>query len=251
MTPELRRNAILSLVTTQGELSIEHLAKEFGVSLQTLRSDIRELTEQGLILRRHGLVAPFARENIGYGQRGVLNIDGKRWIGTQVATHLQDATSCALGTGTTVAMVARALPVTSSLSIFTNNLHAAECLSQLPDCDLYIAGGKVRKRDLDVIGGAALVFFGQYRVAIGVVSVGGIGEGGELYDFNDDEVMARQALMGCAAVNILVVDSSKFGRSALCQNGSIADFDYVVSDRLPTPAQQALLQRLGTQWVGP
>ena len=69
MTPEARRSAIVAIVTEHGESSIEQLAHYFGVSLQTVRSDLRELTAQGLLLRRHGMVAPFARENIGYQQR--------------------------------------------------------------------------------------------------------------------------------------------------------------------------------------
>ncbi len=66
MTPETRRSAIVALVTERGELSIDALSHHFGVSLQTVRSDLRDLTAQGLLLRRHGMVASFARENIGY-----------------------------------------------------------------------------------------------------------------------------------------------------------------------------------------
>lgn len=107
----------------------------------------------------------------------------------------------------------------------------------------------MRKRDLDVIGSDALTFFRRYRVDIGVVSVGGIGEEGELYDFNDEEVVARQALVASAEVNVLVVDSTKFGRRAMCRNGDIGDFDYVVSDRAPTTAQRDLLAQRRTQWL--
>ncbi|MEC5320465.1 DeoR/GlpR family DNA-binding transcription regulator [Brenneria populi subsp. brevivirga] len=249
MTPESRRRAITTMVTEQGERSIEQLAEHFGVSLQTVRSDVRELTEQGLLLRRHGLVAPFARENIGYQQREIVNVGGKLWIGEQVAALLGEYQNCFLGTGTTVEMVARALPADVRLAVFTNNLHAAKPLSRLPGCDLIVAGGQVRKRDLDIIGGDALAFFSRYRVAIGVVSVGGVGEAGELYDFNDDEVKARHALLAGAAVKVLVVDSTKFGRAALCQNGSIADFHYVVSDRPPSKRQRDVLQSASTRWL--
>lgn len=249
MTPEIRRTAIVELVTGRGEISIEQLAHYFGVSLQTVRSDLRTLTSQGLLLRRHGVVAPFARENIGYQQREIVNISGKRWIGERTAQLLSRWQSCFLGTGTTVEMVAHALPADSRLAVFTNNLHAALPLSQREHCALTIAGGQIRKRDLDVIGGDALAFFSRYRVDVGVVSVGGLSDAGELFDFNDDEVAARHALVASAALTVLVVDSSKFGRTAVCQNGSLSDFDFVVSDRPPTPRQSALITRGATQWL--
>ncbi|UYU31843.1 DeoR/GlpR family DNA-binding transcription regulator [Siccibacter colletis] len=250
MTPESRRTAIVELVTAHGESSIEQLAQHFGVSLQTVRSDLRMLTAGGLLLRRHGMVAPFARENIGYQQREIVNIQGKRWIGERTAVLLGNYMSCFLGTGTTVEMVARALPSETRLAVFTNNLHAADALSRLATCELTVAGGRVRKRDLDVIGSDAQSFFSRYRVDAGVVSVGGIGEAGELYDYNDDEVAARQALVASAAVSVLVVDSTKFGRSAICQNGSVGDFDFVISDRPPTPKQFAVMKQKKNQWFG-
>ncbi|MXF47563.1 DeoR family transcriptional regulator [Raoultella sp. Lac2] len=249
MTPEIRRSAIVTLVTERGEISIEALSRYFSVSLQTIRSDLRDLTAQGLLLRRHGMVAPFARENIAYKQREIVNINGKRWIGEQVAQLLCAAQSCFLGTGTTVEMVARALPENRPLAVFTNNLHAAQPLSRLPGCELTIAGGRIRKRDLDIIGSDAQTFFSRYRVDIGVVSVGGIGETGDLYDFNDDEVVARLALTASADVTVLVIDSTKFGRTALCRNGHVGDFDYVVSERAPTVQQRAMLAQRRTKWL--
>jgi len=100
-----------------------------------------------------------------------------------------------------------------------------------------------------VIGSDAQTFFSRYRVDTGVVSVGGIGEAGELYDYNDDEVAARQALVASAAVSVLVVDSTKFGRTAICQNGSVGDFDYVISDRSPTSQQHRVIKQMGTRWL--
>ncbi len=110
-------------------------------------------------------------------------------------------------------------------------------------------GWRVRKRDLDIIGSDALTFFSRYRVDIGVVSVGGLDEAGNLYDFNDEEVVARQALIASADLTVLVVDSTKFGRTALCRNGCVGDFDYVVSDRAPTARQQDAIARRHTQWL--
>lgn len=248
MSLETRRRAIIELVTEQGDISIQALAAHFQVSVQTLRSDLRYLTEQRLLLRRHGVVAPFARENVAYQQREIVNIQGKQLIGQQTAHLLADADSCFLGTGTTIEMVARALPKHSKLSIFTNNFHALPYIGQLVNCQLTVAGGRIRLRDLDIIGSDAQLFFSRYRVDVGVVSVGGISDTGELYDFNDDEVVARQVLLANACIKILVIDSTKFNRQALCCNGDINDFDYVVSDRAPSALQQARLLRGRTQW---
>lgn len=225
-----RRRALLDQVRQQGRQSLEALADQFGVSVQTLRGDIRCLAERGLVLRRHGEVLPFPdQENIGYDQRQIVNESGKRQIARQAASLVQHHQSLFLGTGTTVEQLADALHDKEGLQIMTNNLHALIRLCSTP-FELIVAGGRVRQRDQDVIGGDAWRFFQRYRVDVGIVSVGGMDSQGQLFDYNDDEVMAREALLAHAAYRILVLDKTKFDLTLRCSAGQLADYDAVVTD---------------------
>jgi DeoR family glycerol-3-phosphate regulon repressor len=248
LNQEERRQLIMRQVVEQGEQSVEALSRICQVSLQTIRADIRFLTERGQVFRTHGGVAAFQRENIGYQSRELHNREGKERIGARVAEHLRPISSCFLGTGTTVEMVSRALPKNIELDIYTNNLYAASLLCDYPNVNITIAGGMLRKRDKDIIGGDALRFFQRYRVQTGVVSVGGIDACGYLYDYNDSEVMAREALFDHARYVILVVDSSKLGLTASCQNGHVRDFDLVVADFSPGEATLTALNGEATCW---
>lgn len=243
-----RRNIIVQTVISEGEKSVEDLALLCQVSLQTIRADIRFLTERGKVFRTHGGVAAFQRDNVEYNSRELHNREGKERIGKVVVSHLNQSSHCFFGTGTTVEMVVRALDKEVVMDIFTNNLYAASYLCDYPNVSISIAGGTLRKRDKDIIGGDALNFFRRYRAQVGVVSVGGIDAEGYLYDYNDTEVMAREALCEYAQFTILVVDSSKLGVIASCQNGHISDFNLVVADFSPTEAIRARLNDTGTIW---
>ncbi|MEJ2763708.1 DeoR/GlpR family DNA-binding transcription regulator [Photobacterium sp. MCCC 1A19761] len=248
LTQDERRHIIVQKVISEGEKSVEELSRWCQVSLQTIRADIRFLTERGKVFRTHGGVAAFQRENVEYHSRECLNREGKKRIGKAAASYLHRASNCFLGTGTTVEMVARAMNKETELDVFTNNLYAASYLCEYPKVNITIAGGKLRKRDQDIIGGGALNFFQRYRAQIGVVSVGGIDSEGYLYDYNDTEVMAREALCRSAQFTILVVDSGKMGVVASCQNGHVNDFDLVVADFSPTQEIQSRLDEKNTQW---
>ncbi|MGP9797160.1 DeoR/GlpR family DNA-binding transcription regulator [Halomonas sp. 86] len=225
-----RRRALLERVRQEGRHSLEALADQFGVSVQTLRGDIRFLAEKGMVLRRHGEVLPFPdRENIDYDQRQIVNEAGKHHIARQAASLIQPHQSLFLGTGTTVEQLADALHDKQGLHIMTNNLHALIRLSAL-ECELVVAGGRVRRRDQDVIGGDAWRFFQRYRADVGIVSVGGMDAHGNLFDYNDDEVMAREALLANAALRVLVLDSTKFDLPLRCTAGQLADYDAVITD---------------------
>ncbi|KEA64784.1 Glycerol-3-phosphate regulon repressor, DeoR family [Marinobacterium lacunae] len=241
-----RRQQITELVNTRGRIELQQLATHFNVSVQTIRTDVRVLAQQGLILRNHGEVLPFPhRENISYDQRRIRNAGGKRRIGSLCAQWLNGYQTLFLGTGSTVAELSAQLGALKGLQILTNNLHAARLLCGHPDCALTIAGGRVRQRDQDVIGGDALRFFQRYQADIAITSVGAMDDGGRLYDYNDDEVMAREAMLEQSRFHILLIDSSKFGTHAPCSAGRLEQYDLVVSDTPLPPRLHAGLKASG------
>lgn len=250
MQQQERRQRLLTLVHERGGHSPDALAAHFGVSVQTIRGDLRHLAERGLLLRRKGRAMPFPdRENSGYEQRSIVNIEGKRRIARLAHGLVQDHQALFLGTGTTVEQLAERLAVNQGLQVMTNNLHAAMRLCHLP-CELVVAGGPVRRRDKDVIGGSAVRFFQRYQAEIGFVSVGGMDAQGRLYDYNDDEVMAREALLANAAIRVLLLDSSKFDTRLRCVAGTLGDYHAVITDvalpdRLRSPAAARGVRFLG------
>lgn len=244
-----RRQKLLAVINTEGSQSTEQLARRFNVSIQTLRSDIRALVERGLVMRRHGEVAPPpTRENVAYGQRQIVNQTGKQIIARLCLNLIQDHQTLILGTGTTIEHLASLLRMRIGMSVITNNFHAAHILSDHPDCSLTIAGGRMRKRDFDVIGGDTLRFFQRYQADVGVVSVGGLSKG-KLYDYNDDEVMAREALMQASRTRILVVDSSKFGVETHCTTATLSDFDAVITDQPLSDHERAYYASHGVRFL--
>ena len=59
-TPQ-RRHTILALLTEQGEVSVDQLAKLFETSEVTIRKDLAALEKNGLLLRRYGGAVPMPK----------------------------------------------------------------------------------------------------------------------------------------------------------------------------------------------
>lgn len=237
-----RHDRILSLLASHASLSAGTLADLLSVTVQTIRSDLRMLDEEGAIRRRHGsayLLTP--GDNIGYQPRLEVSRDEKARIGDAVASLIPPGASVALGTGTTVEACARALARHDGLNIFTNSIHAVLALHLAPNVSVSLAGGIVRLRDLDFIGSESVEFFANLRLDYAVFSIGGISPGGDMLDFNLPEVRARRAIFDCARYRILVVDQSKIGRAAPHALGKIWNAETIVcGSKFPSEIEEQL-----------
>lgn len=248
--PARRRDLIINLLSSYGELSAQALADMLGVTVQTARADLRALDDARLVRRFHGgATLVTASENIGYQPRLAVSKDEKARIGAVVAGLLGDGAAVALGTGTTVEAVARALTGHRRLTVATNNIHAVLALRAAEEITLLLAGGRVRLRDLDLIGAESTEFFGNLHLEHAVFSVGGLSAEGELLDYNLDEIRARKAICGAGRQRILVIDQAKIGRAAPHGWGRLGDLDMVVCGGTLPPALKARAEAAGTRVI--
>ncbi len=242
MTLAPRQHDILERTRERGYVSIDELAQAFGVTPQTIRRDINQLADQGLLRRTHGGAAcdTSSIQNTAYAMRAGQMRDEKQRIAEAIAAAIPDHASLFITIGTTTEAVARALQQHKGLKVITNNLHVAAQLSTKADFEVLVAGGTVRS-DGGVVGQAAVDFIEQFKVDVAVVGISGIDQDGSLLDFDYQEVRVSQAVIANARQVFLAVDSSKFGRNAVVRLGSLALIDRVFTDAAPAPTIRSLL----------
>jgi DeoR family glycerol-3-phosphate regulon repressor len=250
--PNPRQSGVLALVQERGSLSVEALAEQFGVTLQTVRRDVKLLSEAGLLARFHGGVRlpSSTTENIEYRQRQQLNDEAKRRIARAVAQAVPDGCSLMLNIGTTTEAIARELLLQrKGLRVITNNLNVAAILSDSADCELIVAGGVVRSRDRGIVGEATVDFIRQFKVDIGLIGISAIEPDGTLRDFDYREVKVARAILEHSREVWLAADHSKFNRPAMVELARIEQLDMLFTDREPPPPFVKLLADAGVSCV--
>ena len=250
-TPNPRQVDLLAAVRTQGNLSVQALAQGLGVTLQTVRRDLKLLAEAGLVGRFHGGVRlpGSTTENIAYRQRQRLNEQAKRRIARCVAAAVPQGCSLIINIGTTTEAVARELLRHRGLRVITNNPNVAAILSDNPECEVIVAGGVVRSRDRGIIGEATVEFMRQFRVDIGLIGISGIETDGTLRDYDYREVQVARAIIEQSRQVWLAADHSKFGRAAMVQLGRVEQVDQLFTDAPPPAAFEPLLREAGVRVV--
>jgi DeoR family glycerol-3-phosphate regulon repressor len=235
---------MVEVVRARGSVSVEALAEQFKVTLQTVRRDMKLLAAAGLLARFHGgASAPRSTtENTAYQQRAQQHRAAKLAIARAVARAVPDDCSLILNIGTTTEAVARELRQRKGLRVITNNLNVAAILSDHPDCELIVAGGTVRVRDRGIVGEATVDFVSQFKVDIAIIGISGIEADGSLRDFDYREVTVSRAIIEHARQVWLVADQSKFNRPAMVELGRLEQIDRLFTDAEPPAPFPELLR---------
>ena len=112
MLPTQRRMAILAEIRERAAVSADDLSRQFAVSLETIRRDLRGLQERGLLERVYGgATRPSGRSSEGsFAARSTRNITRKRAIAALAASLVEPDETIVIDVGTTALEVARALP---------------------------------------------------------------------------------------------------------------------------------------------
>jgi DeoR family glycerol-3-phosphate regulon repressor len=247
MTPNPRQSKVLDEVRARGSVTVDALAEQFGVTLQTVRRDVALLADAGLLARFHGgvRVAESTTENIAYRQRQQLNEQAKLRIARAVAQAVPEGCSLIINIGTTTEAIARELLRHKGLRVITNNLNVAAILSDNPDCEVIVAGGVVRSRDRGIVGEATVDFIAQFKVDIALIGISAIEADGTLRDFDYREVKVARAIIEHSREVWLAADHSKFNRPAMVELARLDQIDVLYTDAEPPEPFPALLAEAG------
>lgn len=219
------------MAARRGAVSVEALARRFGVSDMTIRRDLAQLTRSGRLSRTHG-GATLSRAGVvefAFQQKEIRNALQKRAIARAIFDRLEPGMSLSLDTGTTTLELARLLPGRGPLTVLTTSLAVASVLHSAEDLEVVLLGGTMRKRSPDLSGALTEDNLKRFRVDLAVIGADAVlPEGTFTTDVGIAEV--TRAMAANAQTVILAADSSKFSAVAFCLCLELAAFDLVVTD---------------------
>lgn len=242
-----RMRVVLSLLHEQTKMSLAALAEEVGTSPATLRRDLADLDDQGLLVRTHGGARALdSRSEIPVRLRNSQFREAKLRIARRVSEMIPTgAHALALSGGTTTGEVARALGNRSGLTIVTNSLTIAmECAAR-PRLKVIITGGVVRPSSFEAVGSLSEYTFSAINVATAILGTDGISAGGGVTTHDETEARTNHAMVATAGRVVVVADGSKVGKVTLAKMADLGEIDDFVTDSGADPEALALIAQAG------
>jgi DeoR/GlpR family transcriptional regulator of sugar metabolism len=207
---------LLHLLQAQGALLLNDLAERLGVSRSTLRRDLRELEEAGVVRVVSGRVEVSAAtgEEMLFGLRALLNHPEKERIAGAALELIQNGETIFIAGGSTTLELARRLPSQRRLTVITNSLRVANTLIDINGIQLIVLGGRVRSGEQTLHGHLTEWGVQQMRADKLLYGVQAISLQHGLTHGQMVEVSTDRALAEASSQVIVLADHTKFGQVA-------------------------------------
>lgn len=248
---EERKREISRFINENKKATVTELSRLFRVSESTIRRDLGELDEQGVIQRAHGgaVIVEHAAPEPPIIQRMVESAEEKRRVGRPAAELVRDGETVFVGSGTTTLEVARNLVDRENLTVITNALNIASVFAGKSNVSVIVVGGLLRHSELSMLGHIAEQTLEELNAARVIMGMRAISiEHGLTSDYLP-EAMTDRAIIRSAPEVILVADHSKFGKVSTALVAPITAVHRIVTDSA-TPADiLAELRELGIEVI--
>jgi DeoR family transcriptional regulator, fructose operon transcriptional repressor len=236
LIPE-RQSRLKELIARKGMSDLDSLSTELNVSQSTVRRDLEQLEQAGLVQRTHGGVIWLGDRNAAgngaarpyaFDARMAYNLEAKQQIAKAARRLVQPGQTVLIDGGTTTFYFAREL-LGLSFQLVTNSLPIANQFLNDEHVELVLTGGLMYPRYGVLLGPVVEQFLGNIHPTTLFLSCAGVNEG-TVFNQNLLLVAAEQQMIRQVQQVILLADSGKFGQQALARLCALGDVDIVVAD---------------------
>lgn len=242
-----RKSKILKILDKKESREVQEIADELGISAITIRRDLQQLAEEGLLIRTHGgaMKAPAVHPFSAFADKATAAQDHKQYIGKLAAAQVKPGDTIFLDCGSTVFAMCAALKKIRPLRVITNSLPILAALMDSEGITVNLIGGEVDPQRKAAHGQRAITHIESYHAAKAFIGVDGISVKNGLTAFSEKEAAISKAMAAQAATVYLLCDSSKIGKDSYLKFAPLSLFHFLVTDPALAATTAASLRAKG------
>lgn len=230
-----RRREIISRLTLDGKVIVSELAKDFGVTEETIRRDLEKLDKDGIASKTYGGAVSKRSSGLDlpYSIREGVNVEEKQLIADCIAELIEDGERLMVDSSSTALYVIKKIKDKKNLTIITNSVKILLELADKQDWTVLSTGGVLKRGALSLTGSSAEKMIRSYHVDTAICSCKGLDITLGVTDSNENDSLIKQAMIASAERRILAVDSEKFDRKSFVKVCDVAGVDVIATDCPP------------------
>jgi len=241
-----RKKKILMILDEFDSLSVMEISEKLSISPATVRRDLQDLSEEGVLQRTHG--GAMKLDNlplVAFNKKQTANVESKQEIGKVAAANVVDGDTIFMDCGSTVFAMCAHLKKLSRLKIITNSLPIVAELVDAPGISINLIGGELDKERRAVHGDMAVQHIDNYHAAKAFVGVDGVSVKNGLTAHSEKESQITKAFLRNAEQVYLLTDSSKIGKDAYVKFEALKVVDFLITDTQLEPTLKKEIEEQG------
>ncbi len=226
-----RRSYILSLLKRDGRVTVPTLSEELGVSIDTIRRDLRDLAGGGYLQRVHGGALPTSPAVTSFIDRQRNLTPAKISIAVQAAQLVQNGMVVAIGGGSTNVQTVQHFPYDLHATVITHNPPVAVALAEHPNVEVILVEGRLFKYTMVTVGAETVEAFRRVRADLCLLGVCSLHPEIGISNVHYEESQVEQAMIASAGEVVALASSDKLGTAAPFVIGPLSDLNLILTDQ--------------------
>ncbi|MGJ6960728.1 DeoR/GlpR family DNA-binding transcription regulator [Streptosporangium sp. G11] len=248
MLSEKRRSKLLHHVRDNGSVSVDDLAELLGVSVSTVRRDLDEMDERGLLRRVHGgaiAVGGAESAETSITERAVHNLEEKHRIAEEAVGLIEPGSTILLTGGSTTAQMVPYLASVPDITVVTNSIAIAHGIgTTTEDVQVLVLGGLLRNVELSLLGHLTTQALADIHIDRAFFSAYGLDPDYGMLGAHLAEAETDRNMIAAARHLVVLADHSKFDQRSAVRIAPVSRIGTVVTDtHTPAEAVAALRAR--------
>ncbi|MDR6635410.1 DeoR/GlpR family transcriptional regulator of sugar metabolism [Phyllobacterium sp. 1468] len=240
LSPEERQSIIVEKVNATGRVVAATLAQEFGVSEDSIRRDLRDLSEAGLVQRFHGGASRLVTPALDFHRRETVGAGEKQLIGRAAAAAIPEGATLLVDSSTTVIHFLRSLPPTLSVRIITTAVDVAAAALDHPLAEVIMIGGRLGRLTRNATGAGAIEAIRALKADYCILGTCGVDNNLMVRADDFDDAYLKATMIKASNKTLLLATAEKLGQIATYEVAPVS----VVSTLFTSNHDNAILKRI-------
>jgi len=230
MLKEERHKIILREINLHNKVLSTDLSEQLDVSEDTIRRDLNELSEQGLILKVHGGAMSKTFHYPFNGQNAVYALEAKQVIADKAISLFKKDMLILVEGGTTIMEIAKRIPADLQVTFLTVSPQVALTLAEHENIEVITIGGRLAKNANIHTGASVINELGNIKPDLCIIGTNGISIEDGLTDSDWEVVQVIKAMIRAAKKVAVVTIAEKFNTVQKIKIADITSVDYLVTE---------------------
>lgn len=228
-----RHQRIISKLRKDITVRISDLAKQFGVTTETIRRDLKELDRRGLLNRTYGGAAGSLTREPAIRLRELIRVEERNRIAAKALRLVVPGDVLMIDSGSTTVHFARSLALEDmELNVLTNCVLVASLLTENAKIRVILCPGEFSNRENSVFGLETHHFLNRFHANKAFIGAAGINPQG-LTETHSDASWVKRKMIERSDRTVLLIDSSKFNVNRMERVCTLDQINEIVVDSPP------------------